>query len=198
MELLRKNLLGILLLLGAAIVLLFRYQSSQNQYQQVQIYGINEGGSFLNVEYFTENVWEPYSVYFQDTLINLVIFVDPMVECPGSIFEAELWSEIAHRTNVSIFKPTIFIPSSTPKDVVSAFRETFVLNSDDIKYYDSQDTLALYGKQGLFKVCWSLEDGYLWCEHGSASPIRQKNTRRRLETLVLPLMNQFEQARQNL
>jgi len=190
--LVRKCLPGLLLLLGAFTIFWYRFQILKRPTPQLEVFGVNANGSFLNDTYFNEKVWIPNFERFQNSLINLIVFVDPMVECPGNIYETEIWAELSHRVDPSVFRLHIFVPESTPPEMIESFSQTFVLSSDQIVYYKPREILALYSKQGLFKVCWSLEDGYLWCEHGSASPIDQQKTREKLEALTFPFQSLYE------
>lgn len=184
---------AVCLLLAALIVLWFRSNrlvgnEPQVPTRQIRVMGINEDGSFINEEFFRQHVWEPYKAYSQDSLINLFVFVDLSHECSGNLYESEVWADLANDVGLSVFKIHLFIPETVPPDLAASYAETYLLEPDQIYYYSNDQEIELFGRQGLFKVVWSLEEGYLWCEHGSSSPYDHDRTRAKLEALVLPLV----------
>ena len=185
---------GMALLIVAAAIFWFRLTRSSPEPSEpqpaphIQIMGMSEQGTFIDEPFFRQNIWEPQKQLFNESLVNMLVFVSPDQDCPSVLYETEVWSNLALAAGASIFGLHLYMPQTTPLDVIDAYAETFALQAHQIHFFMPEDKTALYAQQGLFKVIWSLEDGFLWCEHGSPSPYDQDRTRQKLEDLVLPLM----------
>ena len=121
-------------------------------------------GQDLNLDDFERYVLEAYPKT-REAAISLIVFLDPVSDCPVCLAEAPFWVEplkIFPRFNVIFF----IGDAISDKDVL-AFQEALGLSGDHIQRYDEASPVSQFHERGVFKVLYSEKSGVLWYQPGS-------------------------------
>lgn len=177
----RFQYLGPVLILLAGITLwLYRYHQTKHPSRS---FSITEHGIVLDEPLFCKRVAQTYP-RIGSTALHLVVFLDPIKDCPTCIGEFSQWVAPLADTEPGIYDLTLFVQAGLSEEELVEFLGLMGLRREHAVVFEPDDPLADFHRLGLFKVVVSQAAGVKWYEPGSRTPEAYRAFGRRLRETI--------------
>lgn len=154
-----------------------------NKKQGIKVLEVVNGQPEVHFQFFQRMVVDANPKRFQ-ALITQAVFVDPMTDCPGYLFDARNWTAPWFEYPTHVYNLVLFMPEETDPGIRLDFMENAGIPKENCVVYSPDSPIRALRSGGLLKTVFSLDAGLMYSEFGKSIPSEQEASQQKINQII--------------